>query len=33
MTTHDPDHPARLNGGSIVLEAGKIALPRGSLPA
>lgn len=25
MTTHDPDHPGRLNGGSIVLEGGKIA--------
>jgi len=25
MTTHDPDHPARLNGESIVLEGGKIA--------
>jgi len=25
MTTHDPDHPARLNGGSIVPEGGKIA--------
>jgi len=25
MTTHDPGHPARLNGGSIVLEGGKIA--------
>jgi tungstate transport system ATP-binding protein len=24
MTTHDPDHPARLNGGSIVLEGGRI---------
>ena len=31
MTTHDPDHPARRNGGSIVLEGGKIALPLGSL--
>jgi len=25
MTTHDPEHPSRLNGGSIVLEGGKIA--------
>jgi len=25
MTTHDPDHPARLSGGSIVLEGGKVA--------
>lgn len=25
MTTHDPDPPARRNGGSIVLEGGKIA--------
>lgn len=25
MTTHDPDPPARWNGGSIVLEGGKIA--------
>ena len=33
MTTHDPAHPARLNGGSIVLEGGKIALPPGPLPA
>ena len=32
MTTHDPDHPARRNGGSIVLEGGKIALPRNPLP-
>jgi tungstate transport system ATP-binding protein len=24
MTTHDPGHPARLNGGSIVLERGKV---------
>ncbi len=27
MTTHDPDHPARLNGESIVLEGGRIARP------
>jgi hypothetical protein len=33
MTTHDPDHPARLNGGSIVLEGGKVAPPRDPLPA
>ena len=25
MTTHDPDPPGRLSGGSIVLEGGKIA--------
>ena len=25
MTTHDPDHPGRLNGESIVLEGGKVA--------
>ena len=25
MTSHDPDHPSRLNGGSIVLEGGKVA--------
>ncbi|MHB1024850.1 MAG: energy-coupling factor ABC transporter ATP-binding protein [Desulfobacteria bacterium] len=25
MTTHDPGHPARLNGESIVLEGGKVA--------
>ena len=24
MTTHDPDHPARLNGASIVLEEGQL---------
>ncbi len=28
MTTHDPDHPDRLNGESICLEGGKIAIPR-----
>ena len=33
MTTHDPDPPARWNGGSIVLEGGKVAAPRASLPA
>ena len=33
MTTHDPDPPARWNGGSIVLEGGKVATPRASLPA
>jgi tungstate transport system ATP-binding protein len=33
MTTHDPDHPFRLNGGSIALEGGKVAAPRASLPA
>ena len=33
MTTHDPDPPARRNGGSIVLEGGKIAPPRDPLPA
>jgi len=33
MTTHDPDHPTRLNGGSIVLEGGKVGafLPGGTL--
>jgi len=25
MTTHEPDHSGRLNGGSIVLEGGKVA--------
>ena len=25
MTTHDPDHPFRRNGGSIALERGKVA--------
>jgi hypothetical protein len=24
MTTHDPDHPERLNGESIYLEEGRI---------
>lgn len=24
MTTHDPDHPARLNGDSIVLDGGRV---------
>lgn len=33
MTTHDPDHPARRNGGSIVLEGGKVAPPRDPPPA
>ena len=33
MTTHDPDHPTRLNGGSIVLERGKITPPHDPLPA
>jgi tungstate transport system ATP-binding protein len=32
MTTHDPDHPARLSGGSIVLEGGKVAPPHDSRP-
>lgn len=27
MTTHDPDHPARLNGAPIVLEAGRVVRP------
>jgi tungstate transport system ATP-binding protein len=27
MTTHDPDHPDRLNGESILLEGGKVAFP------
>jgi tungstate transport system ATP-binding protein len=33
MTTHDPEHPARLRGGSIVLDGGKVAPPRDPLPA
>jgi tungstate transport system ATP-binding protein len=28
LITHDPDHPDRLNGESIVLEGGKVAIPR-----
>ena len=32
MTTHDPDPPARWNGGSIVLEGGKVAPPRDPRP-
>jgi tungstate transport system ATP-binding protein len=27
MTTHNPDHPGRLNGDSILLEGGKVAIP------
>ncbi len=27
MTTHDPDHPARLNGESIVLDGGRLVVP------
>ncbi len=27
MTTHDPQHPNRLNGESILLEGGKVAIP------
>ncbi len=27
MTTHDPDHPARLNGESIALEGGRVVRP------
>ena len=27
MTTHDPDHPDRLNGESICLEGGRVAIP------
>jgi len=27
MTTHDPDHPARLNGESIVLDGGRVVVP------
>jgi len=27
MTTHDPDHPGRLNGETILLEGGKVAIP------
>jgi len=33
MTTHDPDHPARINSGSIVLEGGKVAAPRNPRPS
>jgi len=33
MTTHDPDPPVGRNVGSIVLEGGKVAAPRVSLPA
>ena len=33
MTTHDPDHPVRLNGGAIVLEGGKVTSSRDPLPA
>ena len=33
MTTHDPDPPARWNGGSIVLSGGKVASPRVPLSA
>jgi tungstate transport system ATP-binding protein len=33
MTTHDPDHPVRLSGESIVLDGGKVAPPRDPLPA
>jgi tungstate transport system ATP-binding protein len=30
MTTHDPDHPARLNGGAIGMEGGKVVrMPTG----
>lgn len=28
LITHDPDQPARLNGESILLEGGKVAIPR-----
>ena len=28
MTTHDPDHLGRLNGESVFLEGGKVAIPR-----
>ena len=33
MTTHDPDPPARWNGGSIVLSGGKVISPRVPLSA
>jgi len=33
MTSHDPDPPARWNGGSIVLSGGKVASPRVPLSA
>jgi len=33
MTTHDPDPPARWNGGSIVLSGGKVVSPRVPLSA
>ncbi len=33
MTTHDPDHPARFNGGAIVLEGGKVSYPRDPMSA
>jgi tungstate transport system ATP-binding protein len=33
MTTHDPDHPARRGGGTIVLDGGKLASHRDPQPA
>jgi tungstate transport system ATP-binding protein len=33
MTSHDPDHPVRLGGGTIVLDGGKLVPPRDPLPA
>jgi tungstate transport system ATP-binding protein len=33
MTTHDPDPPAGRNGGSIVLEGGKVAALRNPRPS
>jgi len=33
MTTHDPEHPVRLSGGSIVLDGGKVAPPPEPLQA
>ncbi len=29
MTTHNPNHPGRINGGSIVLEGGRVVPPDG----
>ena len=33
MTTHNPDHPVRFNGGPIVLEGGKVVSSRNPPPA
>jgi tungstate transport system ATP-binding protein len=32
MTTHNPDHPGRLNGDSIFLERGRIVTPNPPVP-